>query len=70
MSLLFLKESNLTLKGGKFFWFGDFFSHTCGTWKFLGQGSNPSYSCDLPHSFNTRSLTCCTTQELPKFGQF
>ena len=26
------------------------FSHTRGTWKLPGQGSNPSHSCDLGHS--------------------
>ena len=33
---------------------------TCGMWKFSGQGSNLSHSCDLCHSCsNTESLTHC-----------
>ena len=30
--------------------FLSFFGLTCGMWKFLGQGSNPSHSSDLSHS--------------------
>ena len=39
-----------------------FFSlgHTHGIWKLAGQGLNPCHS-----GGNTRSLTCCTTRELP-----
>ena len=35
-------------------------------WKFPGQGSNSCHSCSLCHSCgNGRSLTCCTTENLP-----
>lgn len=35
-----------------------FYGCTCGTWKFLGQGLNLRYSCDLHGSCgNTRSFT-------------
>ena len=38
-----------------------FFHHTHSLWKFSGQGSNPSHSCKLSHSYsNARSLTHCT----------
>ena len=38
-----------------------FNGHTCSVWKFLGQGLNPSCSCDLCHNIsNTRDLTPCT----------
>ena len=38
------------------------FSHTCGMWKFPGQGSGPCYSCNLCHSCsNVGSLTCHDT---------
>ena len=37
------------------------FGHTHAIWKFLGQGSNPSLSCDL----NALSFTCCTTSGTP-----
>ena len=30
--------------------FFPFYCHTCSIWKFLGQGSNQSYTCDLCHS--------------------
>ena len=33
-----------------FFFLSGFFSHTCGIWKFLGQGLNPSQSCNLHHN--------------------
>ena len=37
-----------------------FFSHAHSIWKFLGQGLNLSWSCDLLHSCsNARSLTHC-----------
>ena len=37
-----------------------FNGHTHGTWKFLGQGSNPSHSCHLHHSCgNAESLNHC-----------
>ena len=39
--------------------FFSFFGHTHGTWKFLGQGSNPRQSCS-----NARSLTHCFTRQL------
>ena len=43
-----------------------FFSHTCGIWKFPGQGSNPSQSCDLCCSCSkARSLTHCATVVTP-----
>ena len=36
------------------------FGHTHSIWKFPGQGSNPSQSCNLHHSCsNTRPLTHC-----------
>ena len=36
-------------------------------WKFLGQGLNLHCKCGLCHScINTRFLTHCATQELPK----
>ena len=36
-------------------------------WKFLGQGLNLSHSSNLSCcSDNARSLTCCTTRELPE----
>ena len=48
------------------FWGGFFFGPTCGIWNLLGQGSNPSRSCNLHHSCdNTRSLTCYTTERTP-----
>jgi len=38
-----------------------FFSHPYRMWKFLGQGSNLSWSCDLRHSCSSAgSLTHCT----------
>ena len=44
---------------GFFFFF--FFSHPYGIWKFLGQRSNPTHSCDLHHRCsNAGSLTPCT----------
>ena len=30
-----------------------FYGHTCGTWTFLGQGSNWSCSCSLHHSHSS-----------------
>ena len=42
-----------------------FFGHTLSMWKFLGWGSNPSYSSPLPSCGNAGSLTCSTIQELP-----
>ena len=36
------------------------FRHTCGLWKFLGQGWNSSHTCDLCHSYsNAGSLAHC-----------
>ena len=49
-----------------FFFEKNFFSSCCShdIWKFQGQGSNPSHSCGLHHSFsNTRS---CTRRVLPE----
>ena len=41
-----------------------FLAVLCSTWKFPGQGSNPSFSCQLGHSCsNTRFLTHCTSME-------
>ena len=34
--------------------------------KFLGEGSNPSHSCNLSHSSDARSLTCWATRELKR----
>ena len=45
------------------FFFLFFFCHTCGMWKFPGQGSNLSHSWSL----HTRALACCTTKELPLY---
>ena len=43
-----------------FFFFFFFFCHSCGIWKFPGQGWILSHSCDLHHSCsNARSLTPC-----------
>ena len=43
-----------------------FYSHIHSTWKFLSQGLNLSYSCDLCHSCsNARSLTHCATAGTP-----
>jgi len=49
--------------------FSAFFGHTHGKWKFPGQGSNSSHSCNLPASTavaNARSLTRCTTEGTPQ----
>ena len=44
------------------------FCHTSGTWKFLGWGSNPRYSCSLRHSCsNTRSSTSFATAGTPNW---
>ena len=38
-----------------------FFGHPCDIWKFPGQGSNPSWSCNLCHScINAGSPAHCT----------
>ena len=43
-----------------------FFGHAYGIEKLLGQGSNPSHSCNQSHiSDNTGSLTHCTTRRTP-----
>ena len=43
-----------------------FFCPIWGIWNFLGQGSTPSHSCDLYHSWGcARSLTHCTTVGTP-----
>ena len=48
---------------GFFFFFFFPFSHPSGTWKFLDQRSNPSWSCDLCHPCgNTRSLIHCSSR--------
>ena len=50
------------------FFLSIFFSCIYSTWKFPGQGSHPSHSCDLYHSCsNARSLTHCTTAGTPLF---
>ena len=42
------------------------FGCTCSVQKFLGQGLNLHYSCDLCHSGSKAgSLSHCATQELP-----
>ena len=52
-----------------FFFF--FLRLTYGIWKFLGQGLNPSHSCDLCcHCDNAASLTHCTTVGAPTMGIF
>ena len=54
------------------FWgfFFSLFRRTCGSWEFLGQGSNLSTICDLHHSCgNTRSLTHCTGGTKPAMPQ-
>ena len=38
-----------------------FYGHTHGTWKFPGQGQNPSCSCDLLHWAKDKTLTSTTT---------
>ena len=44
----------------------NFFFFFSRTWKFLGQGSNPSHSSASSHnSDNVKSLTCWATRELP-----
>ena len=52
-----------------FFLFSFLFFCVCvcahGMQKFPGQGSNPLHSCNQSHN-NARSLTHCTTRELPK----
>ena len=51
-------SSSLYLECGTFF----LFQPALSIWKFPGQGSNLSHSCDLHHSCgNTSSLTHCTT---------
>ena len=41
-----------------------YFSHTCSTWKFPGQGSNLYHNSDLSHCSDiARSLTCHITRE-------
>ena len=48
-----------------FFVFYLFFAHTCGMWRFLGQGLNLHHSNHLGrYSDSTRSLTRCATGEL------
>ena len=49
------------------FFFFFFFCHSCGVWKFLGQGSNLYHSSHLSHSRDDiGSLTLCTTREFPQ----
>ena len=49
-----------------FFFFFFFFGGTQGTWMFLGQGSNPSHSCDPSCCRdNAGSLTCWATAGTP-----
>ena len=58
--IIFPLYSNISFLSFFFFFFG----HTCGMWKFLGQGSNLCHnsnpSCCID---NTRSLTHCTKKE-------
>ena len=55
---------NICILAKYFFFF--LFSYTCSMQKFLGQVLNPHHSSDLSHTNgNARSLTCCTTRELP-----
>ena len=43
-----------------------FFGHSCSMWKFLGQGSNLSCSCDLGHGCGIAgSLTHCAIVGTP-----
>ena len=44
-----------------------YFGQACSMWKFPGQGQNLHCSCGLHYSCgnNARSLTHCTTRELP-----
>ena len=54
-----------------FFFFFFLFGLTLGIWKFPGQGSNLSCSCDLCHSCsNTGSLTYCATAGTPQPAPF
>ena len=48
------------------------FGCSCGTWEFLGQGSNPCHSSNPSHSSdNARSLTCCITRgTLQVYGMY
>ena len=47
-----------------------FYGSTCGIWKFLGQGSNPSHYCNLHHNCgNTRSLTLCAGPRIKPMPQ-
>ena len=57
------KYSFFSFFGTFFFWWG---GCICSTQKFQDQGSNLCHNWDQSHSSdNTRSLTCCTTRELP-----
>ena len=50
-----------SLPGGRLLIFFSLLSYTSGRWKFLGQGPNPSCSCNLRHSSgNAGALTHCT----------
>ena len=56
-----------------FFFFFSFFTSSCthGIWKFPGQGSNLSNSCNPnQHGDTARSLHCCTTVGTPVFPLF
>ena len=54
------RSSAVKYKTHFFFFFFPFLSCPCGIWKFPGQGSNPSQSCNLCHSCsNAWSLTHC-----------
>ena len=45
-----------------------FYGHTCGTWKFLGQGSNPRLCSDQVAAVGV--LTGCATEGTPKRNKF
>ena len=58
--------SFLSFDPNLFLFFFFFPGRTCSMWKFLGQELDPCCSCSLHHSCDkTRSLTHCTTRELP-----
>lgn len=60
---------NIFIKLHYFSFFFFFFGLACSMWRFPGQGSNPWHTCSLCHSCggNSRSLTCCATDELHYF---
>ena len=53
------------------FFFSFFFGYGHGMWRCPGQGLNQCHRSNLSHySDNARSLTHCTTRELPSTGWF